>query len=67
MKYTPVSIGEYIEEQKLLLAELEKEPESYVYASYLQGKKDLLKIVIADLEVITAGEVEVPFTGKPIC
>lgn len=67
MKYTPISITEYIAEQKLLLAELEKEPDSFVYASYLQGKKDLLRIIIADLEIITEGEVEIPFNGKPIC
>ena len=65
MLYTPITIEQWIEEQKELLASFRsdlagaaKNGEDNVF--YLEGRRDMLDEVLASLAVILTGPVEIP-------
>jgi hypothetical protein len=65
MLYTPITIEQYLEEQKELLDSFEKDIAAVALNGeenhfYLIGRRDMLHETLRSLEIILAGPVEIP-------
>jgi hypothetical protein len=65
MLYTPITIEQWIEERKELLASFVNDLTAGAMNGednhlYLQGRRDMLKETLADLAIILTGPVEIP-------